>query len=104
METQTNSTDKSYTRYNYGIEYINHKGRLVTTSVGSKYDDFLIRLNGVESRAGRVPPMFIGRPDLISDVFYDTPGYWWYPMQFNSYFDPFENLQAGATISIPDLL
>ena len=103
MEIQTNTTNKSYTRYNYGVVYLKHKGREVTTSVGSEYDSLLFQLNSVESRAGRIPPMFKERPDIISDVFYDTPGYWWYPMQFNCYFDPFENLQAGANISIPDL-
>ena len=99
----TENTSKSYTRYNYGVMYLNHKERLTTTSVGSEYDDFLKRLDGVSVKTGRVPSFCKERPDQISDIFYDTPGYWWYTMQYNSYFDPFEDLAAGSTISIPEL-
>jgi|TARA_A100000172_G_scaffold61719_3_gene41095 hypothetical protein len=103
MAIVTNDSSKSYTRYNYGVTYLNHKERTTTTSVGSEYDDFLIRFDGVSSKAGRVPSFCTARPDQISEIFYDSPGYWWYTMQYNSYFDPFENLTAGSTISIPEL-
>ena len=104
MTITTNNMGKSYTRYNFGVEYLTHKGKTTTTSVGSDYDNMVMTLNSVPSRSGRIPAMFKERPDLISDTFYDSPGYWWYPMQFNSYFDPFEDLQAGAAISIPNLV
>tara|TARA_R110000796_G_scaffold81312_2_gene179167 strand:+ start:494 stop:808 length:315 start_codon:yes stop_codon:yes gene_type:complete len=103
MALETNNTSKSYTRYNYGVNHLQHKGKTTTTSVGSVYDNFLMSLDGAPSRAGRVPAFCNERPDQISDIFYDTPGYWWYLLQYNSYFDPFETLSRGAIISIPEL-
>ena len=103
MSTQTNNESKSYTRYTYGVNNLEHKQKTTTTSVGSTFDDFLTSLDAVPSNSGRVPSYCNERPDQISDIFYDTPGYWWYLLQYNSYFDPFEDLQRGATIAIPDL-
>ena len=54
-------------------------------------------------KLGTVPNMFDNRPDLISNVFYDTPGYWWYIMQANGITDPFEQLNPGEPINIPNL-
>ena len=45
-----NKANASYTRYSYGVNYLNHKGTITTTSVGSEYDNFLLTLNNVESR------------------------------------------------------
>ena len=103
MAIQTNNTSKSYTRYNYGVNNLEHKKKTTTTSVGSNFDDFLITLDGVSAKTGRVPSYCNERPDQISDIFYDTPGYWWYLLQYNSYFDPFEDLPRGANIAIPEL-
>ena len=103
MEIINNSDNKSYTRYSYGSVTLLHKGREVTTSVGSKYDDFLTQMNGISSREGRIPIFCANRPDEISNIFYGSPGHWWFPMQYNSYFDPFEDLNQGDRIFIPDL-
>ena len=54
----------SYSRYSYGVINLKHKGTITTTSVGSRYDDFLLDLNTVPSRPGRVPPFCAHRPDL----------------------------------------
>ena len=104
MTIRSNKDSKSYSRYSYGVATLEHKGKVTTTSVGSEYDDFLLTLNGKEAREGRMPKFVENRPDLVSNIFYSTPGYWWYPMQYNSVFDPFENLNAGARINIPELL
>jgi len=93
----------SYSRYSYGVVHLKHKGTITTTSVGSSYDDFLLSLGAVSSRKGRVPSYCANRPDAISDIFYDSPGYWWYAMQYNSIFDPFESLNAGDHINIPEM-
>lgn len=99
--TDTNSP--SYSRYSYGYINLKHKGIITTTSVGSSYDDFLLDMNKIPSRPGRVPPFCANRPDLIGDIFYDSPGYWWYTMQYNALTDPFESLNAGDEIFIPEL-
>ena len=56
-----------------------------------------------KSKKGKVPAMVQQRPDLISNIFYNSPGYWWYIMQYNGITDPFEELKAGQPISIPEL-
>ena len=93
----------SLSRYSLGVSLLNHKGIITTTSVGSEYDDFLVGLNSISSKRGRVPKFCANRPDNISNIFYNTPGYWWYPMQYNNYFDPFEDLNPGDFIDIPEL-
>ncbi len=90
-------------RYSYGSVVLNHKDKFVTTSVGSSYDDFLRRNVLNASKKGRVPAFVEHRPDLISNIFYDTPGYWWYIMAYNGITDPFEQLNPGDDIFIPEL-
>ena len=104
MSFLTNKDSASYTRYSYGVTDLQHKGVTTTTSVGSRYDDFLLDLENTPSQEGRVPSYCANRPDTISDIFYDSPGYWWYVMQYNGTFDPFESLGAGYRIFIPDLM
>jgi hypothetical protein len=103
MPIKTNETKPSYSRYNFGSVTLSHKGRPVTTSVGSSFDDFIRRLPSKEAKKGRVPFQYANRPDLISNIFYDTPGYWWYVMQYNGIVDPFEQLNPGDTLDIPEL-
>ena len=99
----TNDNKTSYTRYSYGVTLLQHKGNLVTTSVGSEYDTFIASLKNKPNFTGSVPRMYESRPDLISDVFFDSPGYWWYIMQYNNMVDPFEELRGGAPLLIPEL-
>lgn len=100
MNTQ-NQDKPSYSRYFFGKTTLHHKGRVTTTSVGSKQDRDVATLGTKPQKAGKVPNMFNHRPDLISNVFYDTPGYWWYIMQASGVYDPFEQLNAGDPINIP---
>lgn len=97
----SNTSKPSYSRYFYGEVALSHKGRITTTSVGSDYDRLISTLPFEKSKVGKVPILFDNRPDMISDVFYDTPGYWWYIMQANGVTDPFEQLNPGDTITIP---
>jgi len=50
-----------------------------------------------------VIPGYEHRPDLISDIFYDTPEYWWLILFYNNIDDPFEGLNIGDQIKIPKL-
>lgn len=91
-------------RYNYGVTFIRHKGVLVSTSLGTKMDNTIETiLTDYKYKVGTVPLQFENRPDNISDVFYDSPRHWWLIMQFNGYNDPFEFLNAGEEIKIPEL-
>jgi len=93
----------SASRYAFGYTVLLHKNKYVTTSLASNFDVFIQLLKLKHSRPGIVPAGFEQRPDLISNLFYDTPGYWWYVLQFNGMTDPFEQLLAGNQISIPEL-
>jgi len=91
-------------RYNYGVTFMKHKGVVVSTSVGTKMDDTIEAMpKGYKFTVGRVPVAFENRPDTISDIFYDSPKYWWFLLQFNGFNDPFEFLNAGEEIRIPEL-
>lgn len=92
-------------RYNLGAETPKHKGRLTQTSVGNKeYDSFLTNLESItEYEVGYVPAGFEHRPYLISEVFYNTPNYWWFLLLFNNIADPFEGLNVGDRILIPKI-
>ena len=81
---------------------MNHKGVQVTTSLGSDYESYLLKLRDIiTTRTGVIPTQHANRPDLISDIFYDTPANWWVIMEVNDINDPFENLNAGDPVKIP---
>lgn len=91
-------------RYRYGEARITHKGKVVNTSVGSEMDDFIADIeNRYTFKIGNIPAPHDVRPDLTSNTFYDTVGYWWLMLQYNNINDPFEGYTAGASIKIPNL-
>jgi len=91
-------------RYGLGVVTINHRGKNITTSVGTNMDNIIQNLEtSYNYDIGKIPIMHKHRPDLISDTFYDTPKYWWLMMQFNNVKDPFEGFNAGDPILIPRL-
>ena len=52
---------------------------------------------------GKIPIWAANRPDLISEVFYDTYDQFWILQVANSVEDPFEGFQSGDKILIPKL-
>jgi|TARA_A100000172_G_scaffold41301_3_gene25214 hypothetical protein len=103
MELIENKTNSSRTRYSYGYTVLEHRGKRTTTSVGSNFDQYLPVMYQASNKEGRIPPECGNRPDAIADIFYDSPGYWWYVMQYNGISDPFEQLNRGDRILIPEL-
>jgi|TARA_Y100000310_G_scaffold139433_1_gene138728 hypothetical protein len=82
---------------------ITHKGKPISTSVGSPvYEDVYggSQLNFTRT-PGNIPFGFDHRPDLISNLFLDTPASWWIICERNAIFDVFEQLNAGDNIQIP---
>lgn len=94
---------KSLSRYGHGVRALKHKGHNITTSVGSKLDFLTMDIPSIPSKVGRVPAGYAHRPDLISNLFFGTPGYWWYLMLVNGVTDPFEGFNSGDQILIPIL-
>jgi len=89
-------------RYTTGVTTIKHKGVDVTTNVGTAFDDALTRVDEVKLRIGQLPLQHEGRPDLVSYVFTDTPYAWWIFMHTNNIWDPFQDMQAGRFVRVPN--
>jgi len=91
-------------RYDIGLNTVNHKGKTVTTSLGSAMDDYIETLEKrFTYEIGVIPNAHDIRPDLTSYVFYDTVSKWWLLMQYNNIEDPFEDYTAGSVIKIPNM-
>jgi len=94
----------SLSRYSNGVIGVKHRGVVVTTSVGTLMDDVISNMEiSYEYEKGRIPIMHSNRPDLISDIFYNSPSQWWFLMHFNGVTDPFEGFNSGDPILIPKL-
>ena len=84
---------------------IRHKGKIIRTSVGSP--TYERRFSGLASKhstptfPGYIPTGYEHRPDLIADIFNNTPHGWWRICELNNIFDTFEHLKAGDKIYIP---
>jgi len=92
-------------QFSLGRETYTHRNINVPSIVGnSAADEFVSKIeSNFEYEVGYVPAGFEHRPDLISNVFYNTPNYWWLILLVNNIYDPFEGLTAGAKILIPKL-
>tara|TARA_R110000824_G_scaffold163642_1_gene339408 strand:+ start:2812 stop:3108 length:297 start_codon:yes stop_codon:yes gene_type:complete len=88
-------------RAKQGQIFINHKGVSIPTSVGSRRYEFKYGGGKNTLSTGTIPLGFAHRPDLISDLFVDTPDLWWMVCEDNSIFDVFEQLNSGDLIRLP---
>ena len=90
------SLDKSQEEYTY-------RGRKIKALYGSEaWHNFISNTDNIfKYKIGYVPLGFEARPDLISDVFFDTPELWWLLLRVNNIKDPFEDLTPGTRIRIP---
>jgi hypothetical protein len=88
------------------MEYISlyHKGKTVATTVGSPlYEGALSQLQATTGGEEKfIPAGYANRPDLISNLFFAGPQAWWEVMAINGLSDPFESLNVGDRISLPD--
>jgi hypothetical protein len=93
-----------HSRYDYGKTTVLHKGKKITTSLGSEYDDLLEDIeNSFEYEIGKIPYYHDSRPDLTSYIFYDSPRYWWLLLHANALEDSFNFYDKGDLIRIPKL-
>ena len=88
-----------------GNVVIEHKGAKITTTVGSeKYESQFGGITGLENfkyTNGNIPIGYEHRPDLISNVFMNTPVSWWLICERNAIFDVFEQLKPGEALRLP---
>ena len=93
-------------RLSAGSVVINHKGKKISTSVGSRrYELLYSGLNvGDGLRNGNVATGYAHRPDLIANLFRGDPSAWWIICETNAIFDVFEQLNSGDAIRVPGYL
>ena len=96
---------QSVSPYSIGFQSVFHRNVNVKTIFGSEEADRFIQqlVESENYRVGYVPIGYEHRPDLISDVFYNTPDNWWILMLANNIIDPFEGFNVGDEIIIPSL-
>jgi hypothetical protein len=79
-----------------------HKKKSTVIAAGSKGFD-TTEEESYDHDIAYVIPGYEHRPDLISDIFYNTPEYWWLILLYNNISDPFEGLNVGDQIKMPKL-
>lgn len=89
-------------RYDHGYVEINHKGKKVSTNVGTDFDDVVEKADDTVYRKSFLQNVHEARPDNISDVFYDSPDNWWFFLHINNMPDPFQDLTTGTIIKLPN--
>jgi hypothetical protein len=90
--------------YKLGFKESTHKGKsIVTASIDSTLSEYLNRLQNSEYTVGYIPAGYEHRPDLISNLFYNTVTLDWLIVMFNNIKDPFQELNVGDRILIPKL-
>jgi len=101
-------TTRIGSRSEAGQIFVNHKGHSIPTSVGSlQYE--VVYGGDLETKffprtLGGIPAGFGHRPELIANLFLDTPNLWWVICERNAIFDVFEELKMGDTIYIPTII
>ena len=89
-------------RYDFGLNIINHRGKKITTSLNTTFMDSVdSTAPGAKHAIGRVKQYISHRPDTISDIFYNSASYWWYFLLYNNINDPFERLNPSDLILLP---
>lgn len=81
---------------------VNHKGTLAASLTTSRQWASIAHKNQtLRSKLMVIPNGMEGRPDLISNLVYGTPKYWWLICAVNNISDPFEQIIPGKTIKMP---
>lgn len=95
----------AFSRYQLGeVSYL-HKNKTINSSVGSGKQDSRIRDIEIiyDYDIAVVPVGYEHRPDLISNVFYGTPAFWFLLMEVNNVTDPYEGFNVNDEILIPKI-
>jgi hypothetical protein len=95
---------KFSSRYDFGVNKITHKGKIISTSINTEFMDNIEKsiLSNAHS-LGTVKQYIAHRPDVVSDIFYNSSSYWWYLLMYNNINDPFEGFNTSDKILIPNI-
>jgi len=91
--------------YAFDVVTARHKETNVTTILNSPvFDKIVSNLeDAFEYEIGYVPNGYEHRPDLIANVFFGSPKYWWLLMLVNNITDPNEGFKLNERILIPKM-
>lgn len=89
--------------YSVDVNLITHRDKVIATSLNTNMDSFIQSLNNLDFKVGYIPAGFEHRPDLISNLFYETVTNDWLILMFNNIKDPFQELNIGDRILIPNV-
>ena len=97
------SMTRNYGHNRLGADDVIHKSKIIKSiSTNVVANDTVENLDTVfEYEVAFVPAGYEHRPDLISDLFYDTPGNDWLILLANNIDDPFEGLNVNDRIILP---
>ena len=87
--------------YTVGLTQVEHRGKLITASLHTGVNEYLMNLEKVEIDVGYIPAGYEHRPDLISNLFYNTVTKDWLIIMFNNIKDPFQELNIGDRVLLP---
>lgn len=87
--------------YKVGLTMATHKGKNIASSLNSSLSDFFSKLESLEFEVGYIPAGYEHRPDLISNLFYNTVTLDWLICMFNNVSDPLQQLNVNDRILIP---
>lgn len=101
IHTSSNRQLKT-SRYTTGVVHYYHRGKVITSTLGSfSFDRYINALGKAEYDLGSIPAGYEARPDLISHLFFGKTEVWWKLMLINNIPDPFEGLKVGNQILLP---
>lgn len=92
---------KYINHYTIGVNLVEHKGKIIATSLNSAYDDYIKNYDKLEYDVKYIPAGYEHRPDLISNIFFKSSTKDWYLMHLNNIKDPFQDLNVNDRILIP---
>jgi hypothetical protein len=87
--------------YNLGSYSVTHQGKVIQIADKIALANYLNSLENVTIEVGYIPAGFEHRPDLISNLFYNTTTKDWLILMFNNITDPFQQLNVNDRILIP---
>jgi hypothetical protein len=92
---------KYINQYTAGLINVTHRGKVIASVDKNKLYETVKNLEYVDIDVGYIPAGYEHRPDLISDLFYNTVTKDWLIVMFNNIKDPFQQLNAGDRILLP---
>ena len=89
--------------YKLGFETVEHRGKQLVVSNRTALFDYLNSLETRGVEVGFIPTGYEHRPDLISNLFYNTVTLDWLICMYNNISDPHQQLNVNDRILLPKL-